>query len=122
MYSPEQLASSLPEVRTAAEEAGRDPAAVRGAIFCWGGVDPDAERSRSEVVEGVSAVYQQDFTKLADRYLLHGDPDRVNARLREYADAGAETLIFSPVGADHRRQEIVDLFTTAVLPELRSVR
>ncbi len=119
MYSPEQVASSLGEVRAAAEEAGRDPASVRGAVFCWGGVDDDAETSRREVVEGVSAVYQQDFTKLADRYLLHGDPDRVAARAREYADAGAETLIFSPVGSGNRRRGIVDLFTTSVLPRLR---
>jgi probable F420-dependent oxidoreductase len=119
MYSPEQLAASLTEVRSAAEKAGRDPSAVRGAVFCWGGVDTDAERSRRDVVDGVSAVYQQDFSKLADRYLLHGDPDRVAARAREYADAGAETLIFSPVGEGGRRREIVDLFTTSVLPQLR---
>ena len=119
MYSPEQVASSLAEVRAAAERAGRDPAGVRGAIFCWGGVDPDPARSRQEVVDGVSAVYEQDFSGLADRYLLHGDPDRVAARAREYADAGAETLIFSPVGAGDRRQEIVDLFTRAVLPQIQ---
>jgi alkanesulfonate monooxygenase SsuD/methylene tetrahydromethanopterin reductase-like flavin-dependent oxidoreductase (luciferase family) len=118
MYSPEQLAASLAEVRAAAEQAGRDPAGIRGAVFCWGGVDADAGRSRQEVVAGVSAVYQQDFDKLADRYLLHGDPDRVAARAREYADAGAETLIFSPVGEGDRRREIVDLFTTSVLPQL----
>jgi probable F420-dependent oxidoreductase len=118
MYSPEQVASSLAEVRAAAERAGRDPAEVRGAIFCWGGVDPDAAWSRQEVVEGVGAVYQQDFSRLADRYLLHGDPDRVAARAREYADAGAETLIFSPVGEGGRRHEIVDLFTRSLLPQL----
>ncbi|MGY1812559.1 LLM class flavin-dependent oxidoreductase [Blastococcus sp. SYSU D00820] len=119
MYTPEQLASSLAEVRQAAEAAGRDPASVRGAVFCWGGVDEDPARSRAEVVAGVSAVYQQDFDRLADRYLLHGEPDRVAARAREYADAGAETLVFSPVGAGDRRTEIVDLFTAAVLPRLR---
>lgn len=119
MYSPEQVASSLAEVRAAAERAGRDPAAVRGAIFCWGGVDQDPARSRQEVIQSVSAVYQQDFDRVADRYLLHGDPDRVAARAREYADAGAETLIFSPVGEGSRRQEIVDLFTRSVLPQLQ---
>jgi probable F420-dependent oxidoreductase len=121
MYSPEQVAASLAEVRAAAEQAGRDPAAVRGSIFCWGGVDPDPERSRQEVVDGVSAVYQQDFSRHADRYLLHGDPARVAARAREYADAGAETLIFSPVGEGSRRREIVDLFTESVLPEIQSL-
>ena len=121
MYTPDQLASSLGEVRNAAEAAGRDPASVRGAVFCWGGVDTEPAVSRQEVIEGVSAVYQQDFTRLADRYLLHGDPDRVAARAREYADAGAQTLVFSPVGAGDRRREIVDLFTAAVLPRLRAV-
>ncbi|SFO73307.1 probable F420-dependent oxidoreductase, Rv2161c family [Geodermatophilus dictyosporus] len=118
MYTPEQLARSLAEVREAAERAGRDPSAVRGAVFCWGGVDTDADRSRREVVEWVSAVYQQDFAPLADRYLLHGDPDRVAARAREFAEAGADTLVFSPVGAGDRRREGVGLFTEAVLPRL----
>jgi probable F420-dependent oxidoreductase len=119
MYTPEQLASSLAEVRRAAEEAGRDPSAVRGAVFCWGGVGESAGESREEVVEAVSAVYRQDFSPLADRYLLHGDPERVLARVREYADAGAETLVFSPVGEGARRAGIVDLFTRSVLPGLR---
>jgi probable F420-dependent oxidoreductase len=119
MYTPEQVADSLVEVRGAAEAAGRDPALIRGAVFCWGNVDPDPEVARREVVEGVSAVYQQDFSRLADRYLLHGDPDRVAARAREYADAGAGTLIFSPVGEGTRRREVVDLFTRSVLPQIR---
>ncbi|WP_158550694.1 LLM class flavin-dependent oxidoreductase [Geodermatophilus sp. TF02-6] len=118
MYTPEQLAGSLAQVREAAEAAGRDPAAVRGAVFCWGGVDEDPARSRQQVVETVSAVYGQDFSALADRYLLHGDPDRVAGRAREYADAGAGTLVFSPVGEGGVRAGIVDLFTTAVLPRL----
>jgi probable F420-dependent oxidoreductase len=121
MYSPEQVASSLAEVRVATEKAGRDPAAVRGAIFCWGGVATDPARSRQEVIDFVSEVYQQDFTRLADRYLLHGDPDRVAARAREYQDAGAETLIFSPVGEGGRRREIVDLFTQSVLPRIQPI-
>ncbi|MGY1691551.1 LLM class flavin-dependent oxidoreductase [Geodermatophilus sp. SYSU D01105] len=119
MYTPEQLARSLAEVREAAEAAGRDPAAVRGAVFCWGGVGEDPARSRQQVVDTVSAVYQQDFSPLADRYLLHGDPDRVATRAREYADAGAGTLVFSPVGEGAARQEVVDLFTARVLPRLQ---
>ncbi|MEX5718713.1 LLM class flavin-dependent oxidoreductase [Geodermatophilus maliterrae] len=120
MYTPEQMAESLAQVRAAAEAAGRDPAGVRGAVFCWGGVDADAAVARRDVVEHVSAVYQQDFSRLADRYLLHGDPDRVVARAREYADAGAETLVFSPVGSGDRRRAAVDLFTAAVLPRLHA--
>lgn len=122
MYSPEQLADSLAEVRRAAADAGRDPAAVRGAVYCWGGVGEDATASRREVVDFVGTVYQQDFDRLADRYLLHGDPDRVTARVREYADAGAEAVVFSPAGAGAQRARIVDLFTREVLPALRLPR
>jgi alkanesulfonate monooxygenase SsuD/methylene tetrahydromethanopterin reductase-like flavin-dependent oxidoreductase (luciferase family) len=45
MYTPDQLASSVAEVRVATWAAGRDPAAVRGAIFCWGGVGVEPEVS-----------------------------------------------------------------------------
>jgi probable F420-dependent oxidoreductase len=120
MFSPEQVASSLADVRAAAEEEGRDPGNIRGAIFCWGSIDTDADVARREAIEGVSAVYQQDFTKLADRYLLHGDPDRVVDRAREYADAGAETLIFSPVGWGSRRRKACELFSATVLPRLHA--
>jgi probable F420-dependent oxidoreductase len=119
MYTPEQVARSLVEVRAAAEQAGRDPASVRGAVFCGGAVDEDAAAARRTAIDTVSAIYQQDFSPLADRYLLHGDPDRVVARAREYADAGAETLVFSPSGEGGRRERAVDTFTRAVLPRLR---
>lgn len=119
MYSPEQVASSLVQVGEEAEKAGRDPASIRGAVFCWGGVDSDRARSRREVVEAVGGVYRQDFDRHADRYLLHGTPDDVTARIAEYRDAGAETLVFAPVGDARRRDDIVGLFARAVLPRLR---
>ena len=119
MYTPEQVARSLAEVRAAAEQAGRDPSSVRGSVFCWGAVHEDAATARQDAVDTVSAVYQQDFAPLADRYLLHGDPDRVVARAREYADAGAGTLVFSPAAEGARRRAAVDLFSSAVLPRLQ---
>ncbi len=119
MYSPEQLAESLRAVRTEAERAGRVPGAVQGAIFCWGHVAEDAASARRAAVETVSAVYQQDFDRLADRYLLHGDPERVIARAREYAEAGAETLVFSPASDGAARRTSVELLVREVLPALR---
>lgn len=119
MYTPAQLAESLDRVRNAAEQAGRDPASVRGAILVWGALDEDGSRSRQWAIDGVSAVYQQDFTRHADRYLLHGNPAHVADRIREYRDAGAESVVFSPVGKGEHRQNMVDLFTTRVLPQLR---
>ncbi len=120
MYTPEQLAESLGKVRDAAERAGRDPQSVRGAIYCWSAVDEDGTQSRQWAIDAVSTIYQQDFSKLADRYLLFGSPDQVAARVAEYQAAGAETLVFAPVADGARRQQIVDVFAQHVLPKLHS--
>lgn len=119
MYTPEQLATSLESARDHAEDGGRGRAHIAGAIHCWGGVDDNPSRSRAEVIEAVSNTYQQDFTNLADRYLLHGTPERVAARIAEYRDAGAEYLVFAPVGDAQRRSEIVANFARKVLPAIQ---
>jgi len=118
MYTPEQLADSLVRVRQAAEQAWRDPESVSGAVFGWGAVDEDGTRSRRWAIDGVSTTYQQDFSRHADRYLLHGTPDEVAKRIAEYRDAGAETFVFSPVGEGERRRRMVNLFAEQVVPQV----
>jgi probable F420-dependent oxidoreductase len=120
MYTPEQLARSLGEVRELAERAGRDPRRIRGAIFCWGAVGEEPGWARQLAVDTVSRTYDQDFAPLADRYLLSGTPDQVSARLREYADAGAETVVFAPAGGGADRDRVVDLFAEQVLGTVQS--
>ena len=117
MYTPEQLARSLVDVREEAERAGRDPSTVRGAILCWGAVGDDGAAARQDAIRGAGDVYQQDFSRLADRYLLSGTPDDVVARAAEYSDAGADWLIFAPVA--HSRSSVVPLFAADVLPHLQ---
>jgi probable F420-dependent oxidoreductase len=98
MYTPEKLASSLAQVRAIAEEHHRK--SPEGAIFVWGAVDEDGEKARQTAIEVVSRIYQQDFTPLADKYLVAGTPEQVSTRLREFADAGATTAIFGNVTND----------------------
>jgi alkanesulfonate monooxygenase SsuD/methylene tetrahydromethanopterin reductase-like flavin-dependent oxidoreductase (luciferase family) len=118
MVSPGSFARSLARARAFAEQAGRPATAVAGALFIWGCVDDDAGRARREAVEFVSRVYHQDFEPLADRYLLHGDPDTVTARLTEYHAAGADTVIFSPACPPERHTDVTALFARAVRPHL----
>jgi probable F420-dependent oxidoreductase len=120
MYTPERLADSLASVRSFAVESERAPSDVRGAIFCWGAVDRDPAVARREAVAAVNATYNQDFEPLADRYLLTGTPQQIVARLAEYRDAGAETVIFGgPRNAEAWRRS-VELFAEEVLPALRT--
>ncbi|WP_326836229.1 LLM class flavin-dependent oxidoreductase [Amycolatopsis rhabdoformis] len=118
LVAPERLAGSLAQVRELAVGYGRQPEDIRGGVYLWSGVDTDGDRARREVVSAVSGIYQQDFESYADRYLLHGTPARVGERLAEYAEAGAESVIFAPACADHDRA--IDLFATEVLPGIRA--
>jgi len=118
MVSPESFTRSLAGARDFARQAGRPGTSLAGALFIWGCVDPDPGRARREAVESVSRIYAQDFGPLADRYLLHGDPDMVAARLAEYRAAGAGTVIFSAACPPERRPAVTELFAGAVLPRL----
>jgi probable F420-dependent oxidoreductase len=120
MYTPEQLAGSLAEVNAEAERLGRPAGAVRGAVYCWGVVHADAATARQTAIDVVSQIYQQDFSPLADRYLLHGDPGRVIERLAEYHRAGAEHVVFAAAAAgSDERLAMLELLAAKVLPEVR---
>jgi alkanesulfonate monooxygenase SsuD/methylene tetrahydromethanopterin reductase-like flavin-dependent oxidoreductase (luciferase family) len=118
MVSPESFARSLAGARDFARQAERPPDSLAGALFIWGSVDADPARARHEAVGSVSRIYRQDFEPLADRYLLHGDPDTVLARLTEYHAAGVETVIFSPACSPDRQPAMTALFAESVLPRL----
>jgi alkanesulfonate monooxygenase SsuD/methylene tetrahydromethanopterin reductase-like flavin-dependent oxidoreductase (luciferase family) len=122
MVSPDSLARSLAQVRSLARQAHRPETSLAGALFLWGSVDPDPARARREAVESVSRIYRQDFEPLADRYLLHGDPDMVAARLAEYHAAGADTVILAVACTPDRRQAVISLFAESVLPHLAGLR
>lgn len=118
MFTPERLAESLDEVRRHAEQDGRARADVAGAIFCWGAVDRDPAVARRQAIAATTATYNQDFTALADKYLLSGTPAQVVERLAEYRDAGAQSMIFAgPRDAQEWRRS-VELFAEEVLPAL----
>ena len=122
MVSPESFTRSLAGVRDFARQAQRPKTSLAGALFIWGCVDADPARARREAVESVSRIYRQDFEPLADRYLLHGDPDMVVARLAEYHAAGVDTVIFSAACTPDRRQAVTRLFAESVLPHLAGWR
>lgn len=121
MVTPARLASSLERVRGEAANYGRHPTDVRGAVLCWSVVDDDGEWARRTAIETTGAIYRQDFGPLADRYLPAGRPEQVLERLREYADAGAETIVLAPACPDADLDRVIDAFARDVAPALRAV-
>jgi alkanesulfonate monooxygenase SsuD/methylene tetrahydromethanopterin reductase-like flavin-dependent oxidoreductase (luciferase family) len=119
MVDPERFAAGLAEVRAQAAALGRP--APAGALFCWSNVASDGPAARRDALATLSATYRQDFTPLADRYVPAGTPESVAARLREFAEAGVETVLFAPACPDDRLDAAVEMFAREVAPALRGV-
>lgn len=91
--SPERFAEGMAEVRRHAEEAGRDSDAVAAAAMCPALM---GDRSRERLVAHLAERYAMKVEPhLVDRYCIAGSDEECAARLRAYADAGVEHLIFN---------------------------
>lgn len=118
MVDPRRFGESLEQVRAEAVVAGRPARAVRGALFCWAGVGADGVAARRTALEVLSRIYRQDFGPLADRYVPAGTPAQVAARLSEYAQAGAGTVLFAPAVPDDGLERAAQMFMHEVAPAL----
>jgi probable F420-dependent oxidoreductase len=91
--SPERFAEGLTDVRRHAQEAGRDPASIAAAVMCPALV---GEGSRDLLARHLEERYSMEVKPyLIDRYCIAGSEEECAARIRDYADAGAEHLIFN---------------------------
>ena len=94
MYTPEQLASSLAQINTIAVEYDRDDA-VKAGQFIFFVVHENRDEAVAMATERLSKQYNQDFSKLVHKYAVAGNPDDCVARLNEYVDAGARTIMLN---------------------------
>lgn len=119
MVSPDRLSRGLAEARDTAGASGRDPSSLTGALFAFVAVDPDESWAKRTGVATVSRTYQQDFSSLADRYLLLGTPAAVAERIGEFSAAGADTVVLQVAGTDPAdRKRILDTVVSDLLPKI----
>lgn len=114
MYTPEMLASSLERIN--AERDGP----IKPGLFAFATVHEDGDEARRRATERLSKQYAQDFTKLVPRYALAGTPEEVRARLQEYLDAGAETVMLSSACHQRDTDENHHLLATEVMTPLKA--
>ena len=69
--------------------------------------------------ERLSVQYNQDFSKLVGRYALAGNPDDCVARLQEYVDAGARTIILNSACDSNYVAHNEALLASDVIPAFR---
>lgn len=122
LCTPDMLARGLAVVRQAAERAGRDPAAVRGAVLTYYCVYDDRARARDIATRYMSGVYKRDFSRRVDDYVVHGTPEDARARLREFHDAGATAVMSVLAAPPEDAAEMRMVLTREVFPEFRERR
>jgi len=112
--SPARYAEAWEEVRTQAEDAGRDPDAIVPAAVVPTLVDEDGERARAELRHYLELRYGTAFSPHAvERYCLAGTPSECAARAAAYAEAGVRHLIFNPSVPPDRLVEQVERLAEA---------
>ena len=95
MYTPEMLHESLEKINQFGKEANRDMSNFRPGLFIFASVYPDRDEAREQAAKALGKNYAQDFSKIAGRYALYGNPEDCRKRLKEYVDAGARTVLIS---------------------------
>jgi probable F420-dependent oxidoreductase len=91
--STERFAEGLADVRGNAQEAGRDSGSIAAAVMCPALV---GEGSRERLAAHLEQRYSMEVKPhLVVRCCIAGSEEECAARMRDYADAGAEHLIFN---------------------------
>lgn len=113
MYTPEMLQKSVDKITGYSE--GRD-SPVNPGIYLFFAVHEDPKRALKMCSEQLSTQYNQDFSKLVGKYALSGTPDQCIARLNEYVESGAKTVILSSACPADYMEENQRLLAKTVLP------
>jgi probable F420-dependent oxidoreductase len=119
MYTPEMLHESIEKIHGFAKEAGRDLSKFRPGLFIFASVYPDRDEAREQAARALGKNYAQDFSKIAGRYALCGNPDDCRKRLKEYVDAGARTVLVSWACRQNDIEQNMKLVAEEVAPAFR---
>ena len=100
--APEEAGAARERLRTACEEAGRDPATLAFSLM------------HALVLGADEAAVEERAARLGAEGYLRGTPEQVVARLREYEAAGVERVFLQHLL--FRDEEILELFAAEVVP------
>lgn len=119
MYTPQQVGESKEKVQRLAEEAGRSGQDIKAAIYIFLTSYPDREKARRVAIDCVGRNYQQDFSRLVDKYVITGTPADCRVRIKEFVDAGTDRLVLAMACPREDMEAMMRLTAEEVLPEFR---
>jgi alkanesulfonate monooxygenase SsuD/methylene tetrahydromethanopterin reductase-like flavin-dependent oxidoreductase (luciferase family) len=95
-------------VRDAARVAGRDPAALTGAMYVTLAIDDDSARAEARINAYLAQYYGVPAALMRQRQACFGGPAAAAAAwLKGYADAGAGHLVLRFAGEHERHLDAV---------------
>jgi probable F420-dependent oxidoreductase len=118
VVTPDRYRQSLEKIAAAAAEGGRSLDGFVRAHLAFITVGRDFETARSAWVTRLSARYNQDFSRLADKYGVIGTPAQCLEALQRLADAGCRYFILNPIGDPRDDGEQLERIAADVLPRL----
>jgi len=120
LYSPERYAQSVAEVHKFAEEGERRLDRFTWIVFLFVNVQDTLQAAHADAAAFLGGTFRQDVDAMLDRVAAVGPADRVAARIRAYADAGADHVVLVPATkadpldqADRLATEVVPLVVAA---------
>jgi alkanesulfonate monooxygenase SsuD/methylene tetrahydromethanopterin reductase-like flavin-dependent oxidoreductase (luciferase family) len=119
MYTPEMLADSVAEIDALVAEEGRPPGAVRSALYIFTCVHEDRDQALALANQQLSRQYNQDFSKLVDKYTISGSPEECAERVARYVEAGASAVMFAQGCPPHYVEQNTRLLADEVVPRCR---
>src|SRR5262245_54775229 len=117
MYTPEMLHESVDKVRKLREDAGRGGQDVRTGLFIFTSIGPDREAATRQAAYALGRNYAQDFSRIVEKYTLCGTPVDCRRRLKEYVDAGAQTVMITWTCEPEAIPQNLRAFAEEVAPE-----
>ena len=110
--TPEEYAKLTQKVRAAMSELGRDSANFETAMYLTVNLGEDISKAEAEAGEFMMRYYGSNIW--GSRWGPFGDPERVKARMAEYFEAGAQTLVVRIATFEPERQ--LETFLEKVAP------
>jgi alkanesulfonate monooxygenase SsuD/methylene tetrahydromethanopterin reductase-like flavin-dependent oxidoreductase (luciferase family) len=97
--SPQRFASSVAAVEKEGADAGRPEVDWEHGLLAWCGLAPSRSDARERLARAMEAFYGMPFEPF-ERSSPYGTPEDVADALRPYVEAGATSILLSPIASN----------------------
>jgi len=120
LFTPERFAQAKAAIEAEAEQQGRDLSGFHWALYQFTSLADRYDEAHERAIARLSRQYNQDFSKIAERYCALGTAQQAAERLRAFADAGVRHFILTPITPPGATREHLEWYARDLLPALRS--